>query len=227
MRAGILLIVVSCAVPLLSQSAADRVETMAISPKDQSAWALVKRGNGVELWHAEQGGQPTRPIPITGTPKLDRLEDVITVTADGEVYLVGWAEDRMQLVKVTAAGETSFIRPLNLRSAHLLGLALAPRQDGLSLVLFGANDRGAFATKVDDSGLKFWTVDIDERPLAATFVDAKSLVDGSCILTGEVRDFRADSFGNIRSRTLLVQVNARGRIVLSKNSPGYAATVSE
>jgi len=198
---------------------------MAISPKDQSAWALVKRGNSGELWHAEQSGQDMRPIPITGTPKLERLEDVITVTDDGEVYLVGWAEERMQLVKITASGETAFVRPLNVRSAHLFGLVAAPRQDGL--VLFGANDRGAFATKVDDSGLKFWTVDVDERPLAASFVDAMSLADGSCILTGEVRDFRADSFGNGRSRTLLVKVNGRGRIVLSKNSPGYAATASE
>ena len=192
-----------------------RVKASAVSSTDQSIWAFAASPiapETSEIWHTDRSGL-RRTVHVATNPPIERFEDVIAVAGDGDIYVVGWAEGRMQLVKIAQSGVSQSMRPLGIRSGRLLGLLPAQER---AVLLFGQNDRGAFAAKIDESGLWLWTIEIDEHPRAAAFVDASLTVDGSCFLTARVwapAEFGFDATGD---RTLLIKVDSRGRIVRSR-----------
>jgi len=200
-----------------------------VSPADQSIWTLAARTEGgqrtFEIRHTGRSGQwQTVSIPLN--PPLERFEEVAAATGNGDVYFAGWAEGRLHLVKLDASGKVVFVRPLGVRSARLVGLVPASNR---GVLLFGRSDRGAFAAKVDDSGLRLWTIDIDEHPRAAVFTNAALENDGSCILTANIYDRREEEFNARGGRKLRITVDPRGRIVQSKSFPEplAASTVLE
>ena len=196
-----------------------------VSPADQSIWVVATHAPTSEIWHIDSNGH-SQTISIPFDPAIERFEEVAVATDSGDVYFAGWAEGRLHLVKLDASGKVSFVRPLGVRSARLVGLVPASNR---GVLLFGRSDRGAFAAKVDDSGLRLWTIDIDEHPRAAVFTNAALEEDGSWVLTANIYDRRDEEFNARADRKLLITVDPRGRIVQSKSFPGplAAATVLE
>src|SRR6202022_2420395 len=73
---------------------------------------------------------------------------------------------------------------------------------------------------------KLWTIDADKQPLAALFSSGVVLDDGSSVLVGNVWDFKQGNIGMGLGNTLLVKVDAAGKIVEQKTFPGRIATAT-
>jgi len=167
-----------------------------------------------EIWHLDRSGR-WHSIAIPGSP-FERFENVAAAAEDGAAYFAGWLDGRLQLIKIAANGAVSFVRPLGIHSARLTGLIPFSER---GVLLFGGSDRGAFAAKVDDSGLRLWTIDIDEHPRVAAFTRASLEEDGSCLLTVDIHDRREDGIISAVDRILLITVDSRGRITRSRALP--------
>ena len=174
---------------------------------------MATRATLSEIWHADNTGH-WQAIAIPPFPRIDRFEDAAAAAGNGDVYFAGWADGRLHLIKVAASGRVVFVRPLGFSLAQLSGMT---RASDRSTLLFGRSDRGAFAAEIDDSGLRRWTVEIDEHPSAAAFINANLHGDGTCDLTASIRPRGDDPLDTSRPRTLLIAVDSTGRIVRSKS----------
>jgi len=233
MRTQALSVVAAAAWPLLSQpkwtqehvvsppGAPYRIKGIAAGAQSDSVWILAANTKAApeeaELWRVDSDGGNRISIQLSAT-EMDRFEDVLCATADGSVYLVGWSHGKSYLLKTSASGET-MIRPLALDGIHLLALEKAPN----GLLLVGDGSRGAFAARVDETGRKIWSIDIDKHPLAAIFSSGTVLDGGSTILAGNMWDFHQGKIGMGIGHTLLLRVDARGNIIREQRIPGRIA----
>jgi hypothetical protein len=203
------------------------LKATAVSAKDQSVWILAARIIGsselADLWRIDSSGQNRQTISFPAPPKLERFENVIGTQPDGSIFLLGWTQGHIQLVKIDSTGRTSWVRPLGLDYAHPLGLVAAP-QGGL--LMFGDGASGAFAARIDETGRRLWIAQIDKHPLASIFLSGMALEDDSCILVGNAWDIKQGNIGMGLGDTLLVKLDARGVIVRQKSFPGRVATAT-
>ena len=235
---GWFLALVLAAAPLIAQpkwqpdlsitpAGADQVKAVTVSPKDHSIWVLTANLKVTpevdELHRIDAEGQGQRVIDISSGAPLERFESAIAATDEGDVFVIGWTRGRAHLVKINASGDTDWDRPLELDSLHALGLIAAPPG---GVLLFGDGYRGAFAARIDGSGHKLWTIDADKQPLAALFSSGVALDDGSSVLVGNVWDIQRGNVGMGIGNTLLVKVDAAGKIVEQKTFPGRIATAT-
>jgi len=208
----------------ITPAGSDQVKAVTVSPKDHSIWVLtanLKVTPEVDQLHRiDAEGQGQRVIDISSGEPLERFESAIAATDEGDVFVVGWAKGRVHLVEISASGETRWARPLGLDSLHALGL-IAPPAGGV--LLFGDGYRGAFAARIDGSGRKLWTIDGGGQPLAALFSSGVALDDGSSVLAGNVWDLQQRNIGAGLGNTVLVKVDAAGKIVEQKTFPGRIA----
>jgi hypothetical protein len=211
----------------ITPAGSDQVKAVTVSPKDHSVWVLTANLKVTpevdELHRIDREGQGQRVIEISSGVPLERFESAIAATDDGEVFVVGWTKGRVHLVKIGASGETAWARPLGLDSLHALGLIAAPTG---GVLLFGDGYRGAFAARIDGSGRKLWTFEADRQPLAALFSSGLALEDGSCVLVGNTWDTKQGNIGMGLGNTLLVKVDAEGKVVEQKTFLGRIATAT-
>lgn len=211
----------------IAPAGSDQVKGVTVSSKDRSVWLLTANLKAVpevdELHRIDFDGEVQRTIKISGEGSWERFENAIAATDEADVFVLGWSKGRVHLIKISASGETVWVRALGLDSLHVLGLTAAP---GGGVLLYGDGYRGAFAARVDAGGKKLWTIDADRRPLAAIFSSGVALEDGSSILVGNVWDFKQGKIGMGLGNTLVIKVNSAGKVIEEKTFAGRIATAA-
>ena len=210
-------------IPMATGSGHPTAAAVAVSPKSGPIWVLMNAPDA--LWRLDGDGRNGRVVPIAvpngGYMSLE--PDILEVTAVGDVYLVGKTDEQPWLIKIAAAGQAVFVRPIDIRGLHAFGLRADP--DG-TWTVFGENYSGACIARIDENGHKIWMRTFPKEKLASLFLGGVVLRDGSAIAAGNIWDGRAKISMGLAS-TMLVKVSSQGVTLAEKVFPGRNAALAQ
>ena len=195
---------------------------IAVSPKSGPIWILMHGPDA--LWRLDADGRNGRVVPIAARddPKMF-LESFLQVTAIGDVYLVGKTREQPWLIKIASSGQMVFMRPIDIRGLHAMGLKANPDS---TWTVFGENYSGACVARIDENGHKVWMRTFARDKLATLFLGGAVLRDGSAIAAGNIWDGRENISMGLAS-TILVKVSSQGVTLAEKVFPGRNAALAQ